>query len=158
MRSPSVILETICLGSETLFIADRTDVVSRPSPRGLISLKTAKISVGYTTKRAQTLIGRVGQMLKTGHQHAKCALSQHQSWSKDTSRNQMCKGKCKGTSESGSRHCPQLPFMCSHLGLLASCWLDAFRGPDWIMWPGVSIRLHVPCQNLEGGKKDLHWD
>lgn len=39
------------LAPEALFIADRTDVVSRPSLRGLILLKIAKISVGHTTKK-----------------------------------------------------------------------------------------------------------
>lgn len=41
------------MAGEKLFIAERTDVVSRPGPRDLIPLKTAKISAGHTTKKRQ---------------------------------------------------------------------------------------------------------
>lgn len=37
--------------------------------------------------------------------------------------------------------------------LTASCWLAAVPQPDWIMWPGVSKKMPVTCQNLEGKKK-----
>lgn len=50
------------LAPDKLFMADRTDVVSRPSPRGLIPLKMAKNICWIPNKEGtETLIGRAGE-------------------------------------------------------------------------------------------------